>query len=428
MDSGVKFYSKAEMRKEHEMQFAGRADYSDKVVMAERVIGGNWDKVKNPSFDAFGKLFDQKHGTVQAFNTPANIAAYGSVFAYPMNWSDGKTESVMDRVARGGFVKSAQAASTGNTLIPDWALLWDAVRLDITMRKNALPTIRELFYNVVNRPDADKSNKLNDLFQYSVVFEKNDGTGQPVRQGDKGGGRVGNLDINIYAAGFMWDLVCKLFDKTLDMTQLSDAVAVGYNAIRDNLAIKPIIDTDYGTVNTAMADGFIHWTKADATPGLDRQELLYRTINNAFDELAKRPHPQMKGRKINANGALLLMSGNDARHARLVASGLPSTNQKYLPAITSLGGIVEYDGEVIPTRDGEVTYAGVSDGFAYLCVPAGAQNKMMNIMVKQGLTVEVDMQPDVKTLAQEEYAYWFAEGIDYEGTKYFIQKITLPTW
>ena len=53
---------------------------------------------------------------------------------------------------------------------------------------------------------------------------------------------------------------------------------------------------------------------------------------------------------------------------------------------------------------------------------------MMNIMVKQGLTVEVDMQPDVKTLAQEEYAYWFAEGIDHEGTKYFVQKITLPAW
>lgn len=427
MDSGVKYYSKAEMRKEHEIQFAGRADYSDKVVMAERVIGGNWDKVKNPSFDAFGKLFDQKHGTVQAFNTPANIAAYGSVFAYPMNWSDGKTESVMDRVARGGFVKSAQA-STGNTLIPDWALLWDAVRLDITMRKNALPTIRQLFYNVINRPDADKSNKLNDIFQYSVVFEKNNGTGQPVRQGDKGGGRVGNLDIEIYAAGFMWDLVCKLFDKTLDMTQLSDAVAVGYNAIRDNMAIKPIIDTDYGTVGTAMSDGKVHWTNKDSTSGLDRQELLYRTINNAFDDLAKREHPQMKGRKINPNGALLLMSGNDARHARLVASGLPSTNQKYLPAITSLGGIVEYDGEVIPTRDGDVTYAGVADGYAYLCVPAGAQNKMMNIMVKQGLTVEVDMQPDVKTLAQEEYAYWFAEGIDTEGTKYFVQKITLPAW
>ena len=226
----------------------------------------------------------------------------------------------------------------------------------------------------------------------------------------------------------MWDLVCKLFDKTLDMTQLSDAVAVGYNAIRDNLAIKPIIDTDYGTVDTATADGTKHWTKANAMSGATRQELLYNTINDAFDALAKRPHPQMKGRKLNTSGALLLMSGNDARHARMVSSGLPSDNQKYLPAITSLGGIVEYDGEIIPTRDGDKTYAGVTDGYAYLCIPAGAQNKMMNIMVKQGLTVEVDMQPDVKTLAQEEYAYWFAEGIDHEGTKYFVQKITLPAW
>ena len=107
MDSGVKYFSKAEMQKEHEKQFSGRADYSDKVVMAERVIGKSWDKVSTASFDAFGKLFDKKLGTVQAFTAPANIAAYGSVFAYPMNWSDGKTESVMDRVSRGGFIKSA---------------------------------------------------------------------------------------------------------------------------------------------------------------------------------------------------------------------------------------------------------------------------------------------------------------------------------
>jgi hypothetical protein len=35
----------------------------------------------------------------------------------------------------------------------------------------------------------------------------------------------------------------------------------------------------------------------------------------------------------------------------------------------------------------------------------------------------------VKTLAREEKAWWFCEGMMYaEGLNYFIQKITLPSW
>ena len=53
----------------------------------------------------------------------------------------------------------------------------------------------------------------------------------------------------------------------------------------------------------------------------------------------------------------------------------------------------------------------------------------MDIIVKRGLTTEIDTQPDVKTLAQEERAYYFAEGLyNAEGLANFVQKITLPTW
>jgi hypothetical protein len=52
----------------------------------------------------------------------------------------------------------------------------------------------------------------------------------------------------------------------------------------------------------------------------------------------------------------------------------------------------------------------------------------MEIAVKRDLVMEMDQTPDVKTLAREERAWWFAEGVWYEGIQYFVQEITLPAW
>jgi hypothetical protein len=385
----------------------------DAVVFAEKTIGakhvdGNTSANYDRAFSSGAKaLRGQNFGI-----SPQDVAKYGSALAVPQKWADGKTMSAYDRIA------AANASTTGNTLLPDWAQLWDAMRMDISIRKNANPVIRDMIYNVYNRPDASRTNKLTELLPYGLEFVKNNGTGQPVNQGDKGNGQVGTVDIDLYAAGFTWDLLAELFDKSLDMTALADAVAVAYNAKLDDNAMTPILNGDYSTVGTAK------WTAADATSGLDRQELLYRTITNAFDGLAKRKDP-VTGKRLNVNGAYIIASGYDARHIAQVASGLPSTNQKYLPAISGLGGVIVYDGETIQMRDKTVTYSGVTDGYAYLVIP---KHRYMDIIVKQGLTAEVDMTPDVKTLAREEYAYYFAEGIFSDGVAYAVQKITLPTW
>ena len=271
-----------------------------------------------------------------------------------------------------------------------------------------------------NRPDADKTNKLTEMLPYGIVFDKYNGTGQPVRQGDKGEGQTGTVDIEIYAAGFTWGLLAAMFDKSLDMTALNDAVAVGYNAKQDDLAIAPIFN--YGSYGAA---GTAKHTAAVSTSGLGREELLYKTLANALDGLGARKDPTTNA-DIDPSGSYLLCSGAVARHASKVINGLPmNSGNAPLGALSEIAGIVAYDGETIIGRDGNTTYAGVGSTYAYLVKP----NRYMDIIVKQGLTTEIDMNPDVKTLAQEERAYYFAEGIyNAEGLTNFVQKITLPTW
>jgi len=393
-------------------------DISGAVGMTQRTIGGDLSGLSEGA--AYDRAFagsTKKKFVSTAFDLD-KVSSFGGFMHTPVAWSDGSTMSAFERIASGKFGKSAQA-STGNTLLPDWATLWDAMRFDITQQKNALPTIRENFYNITSRPDATKILKSNELYPYGVIFKDYTNSGAPVAQGDKRGGQVYTMEITIKAAGFMWDLLAKLFDETLDTSEMTRAVARGYNARLDNDAISPILTYgSYGNAGTAK-----HTAKA-TTSGAGRQELLYDTITNAMDGLSLRDDPIMK-RKINVNGAIILASGYDARHIAQVASGLPSANQKYLPAISGLGGIVAYDGETIDLRDESATYAGVTAGTAYLIVP---KTRYANIVTKAPLTVEIDMQPDVKTLAQQQYAWYYADVVDSKFVEYFVQKIELPTW
>jgi len=413
--SDIKVYNK---------KIAGSIDridpvYAQKITMAETRIGRDWKTAGQSAL--WTRAFNS--GATVLGNSPTDYSkadVYGGAIHVPQRWSDGKVESAFARVTSGRFEKTAKAAVTGNTLLPDWAQLWDALRMDITVRKNANPTVRQFLYNIYNRPDADRTNKLTEMLPYGIVFDEYNGTGDPVRQGDKGEGATGNFDVKIYAAGFTWDLLASLFDKSLDMTMLADGVAAGYNAKLDDLAIKPILDyASYGNAGDAK-----HTNKA-TTNGAGRQELLYDTLEDAIDDLGKRTDPVTK-KKIDPSGSYLLCSGNVARHAARVVNGLPQTEgNKRLGAISEIAGIIAYDGDTIIGRDGDTTYAGVGDTYAYLVKP----NRYMDIIVKRGLTTEIDTQPDVKTLAQEERAYYFAEGIyNAEGLANFVQKITLPTW
>ena len=415
----IKVYDKQSMAAELAAQARTNGpDLSNPVIMAERRIGANHGDTSAANFSRLYGASAPKKLLPSGVDYSA-IARYGGAIHVPQKWSDGRTESVYSRAISGRFAGGPKAALTGNTLLPDWATLWDALRIDLTTRKNAIPTVRQLFYTISNRPDASRTNNIAEMMPYGVEFKLHNGTGQPVNQGDKGEGMKGSFDIEIYAAGFMWDLLATLFDKSLDMTALSDAVAVAYNAKRDDLSMSPILADVYGTVGTTK------WTAAATTSGAGRQELLYDTIENMVDGLGKRTDP-VTGRKIDVGGSYLLCSGNVARHVNRVINGLPeNANNKRLGAITEVAGVVAYDGEVINMRDHTVTYSGVGDTYMYLVKP----NRYMNIFVKQGLTTEVDMQPDVKTLAQQEYAYYFAEGqYNAEGIANFIQKATLPAW
>jgi hypothetical protein len=311
-----------------------------------------------------------------------------------------------------GIFKEAQMSS--NTLIPDWQSLWDALRIDISIRKAALDTIRQNIYNIIDMPASDKIFKPTEFYPYGTVFEENNGEGQAVLQGESMAGAYESIEHFIYAAGFTWTLLAELFDKSIDPQKITDSVMIGYNAKRDDLSIAPILNASYaGAQQTAAA----------VLSGAERQQLLYLTLEDAIDDLSERVDT-ITSRNIPANDLVILASSLDARHIVRVAGGLPSVNERSYPALGEISSVVAYDGEVINKRAGTTTYAGVTNGKAYLI----KKNRYMNVGIKRNLQLETDMRPDVTTLAREQRSWYFVEGQQTTGIASFIQEITLPTW
>ena len=394
----------------------GKAPGVKLVDFARPMLSGRFEKMDQ------GAKFDAIKGLNARDMLPSGVdpvfqatGKYGGGFHIPVNWAGDDVEmSVYERILSRKFQMSA------NTLPEDWTNLWDAIRIDVSIRKAGLPTIRQFIYNVTTNPNFTRDVKPTEITPIGIVFEENTGQGQSVNQGETTGGGFDTFTILIYAAGFTWDLLGELFDLTISPERIADAVSVGENALKDNTAIAPILAFNYtGTQQTAAA----------TLSGANRQELLYLTLEDGLDDLGDRNHP-LTDRALNVMDVVILAHPFDARHIARVAAGLPSTNERVYSAISEINRVIAYDDEIIRQRTKVTTYSGVTKGTAYMIIPASAApaNGYMEIAVKRDLVIEIDTQPDVATLTREQRAYWFAEGIWTEGIQYFIQELTLPTW
>jgi len=396
-----------------EKDFYKRLESKDKIYVSPDQIVNVVDSqygisgYKNPTVS----MLDQ----ARALGNPRGLMLtgnYRSGFDVPF----GDRGSINDRAAAVRF-----GSASANTLDDSWSDLFDVQRIDLTMRKTAKPTIREFIYSEVPMPNAPPTIKPQEMFPWAFEFKEIDGQGQAVPQGVKMGGQYDSIDFTIYATGFSYTLLLSLFDRTFDIQRMNDGVAAAYAMKRDDLAISPILDYDYGVAGTAKH------TDADATADAERQELLYLTLTNAIDDLGKRKEAS-KGEVdeyIVADDLICLCSTYDANHiAPLVSGGLPSVNERRYPSIRGISQIITYDTKTIAFPDKTVTYTGVTSGTIYLI----KKNNRMIIPVKRGLTMELDAQPNVKTLAKEERAWYFCESIFNAGIADYIQKVTLPSW
>lgn len=399
----AKYVSKVTLAEEFKERLAKGVRYTpnslETVSLKEPLISGS-----RKNTDSF----------INVINTAKNVVK-------PMRFSVENPDSDVYNIPfkKGGksvreMVEADVFNSANNNLPEAWESLWNAMVMDITIRNQMNPTIRQEIYSMISMPDATPTMRLSETFPYAFKFDENNGAGQAVTQGQVRYGQNDYINFHLYATGFSYTLLSSLFNKMLDFTKMTEGVSKAYNCKCDDLAISPILNHVY--TNTAK-------TAADATAGANGQLKTYKTIAKAVDDLAKREDPTT-GKNVSMMDVVLLCNPLDAPHILAVMKGLPTVENEVHSAITAINKVIGYDGDFIEFEDHTDTYEGVTKGTCYLI----AKNRFMRIIQKRGLTLEVDSQPDVKTLTREERAWYFCEGIYSEGISSFVQEVKLPAW
>lgn len=412
----MRFISKESLREDYETKLANGQGVHISPENTARVVEtkfGSPDNAVNDdaSFSSMSsaKVLNERKGSITL------SGKYRSGFDVPLK----DNKSVNDLIAEGRFSKEnlAKANFASNSLLDDWQQFWDALRIDITMKKEAHQTVRQHFYNVISMPNATRIMSIQEMYPYAFEFKENNAEGQAVPLGEKLSGQKDTVEFKLFAAGFKYTLLAQLWDRSLDLSKMTEGVANAYGLKRDDDAIKPILDYNYGAAGTTKH------TAANTQTGALRQELLYNTLTDAIDDFGKRKDPFTK-KFIPANGLVLLCSTYDANHIQMVMGGLPSVNERIYRSIPQISKVIAYDDDEIRFSNKVIEYGGVTPGTAYLIKP----NRYMMIPEKRGLTMEFDPTPDVLTLSREERSWYYAEAIYNLGIEHFIQKITLPTW
>ncbi len=390
-------------------------------LMSSSFVGdvGMGPKIESVGVSYLGIREDLKNGTVELRGSD-NIKRIGSqtmrgdVNIYKMmSGFDVKMERIDSTVRQA--VLDGKYKMDGNSLNGDWESLVDAKRIDLTIRKALNAPVRGFFYDEQDTPDADATMKVTEFFPDAIVFEENNGLGQPVEMGEAMGGQTDTMDQVIYAAGFTYDLQKELFDRSLDFGKVNNAVAIGETGKKDDVALKPIFNYSYSAAAKTAAN----------VTGATREENLYLTLEDAIDEIGLRRDPVTQDR-LNASNITILAGPTDARRISRVVGGFTNVDQnvKKRPALSEVTRIVGYEGARIRGRSKDTNYTDVPEGIAYMMIP----NRYMLLAAKRRLQMDIDMNPNVLRLARQQLAWWYAEAQYNYGIGYFIQEITLSDW
>lgn len=354
--------------------------------------------------DIFNMMSSAQRTLAPVTHTMASYSRNG--FELPVG-EEGK--SVYERIINGQFAAGTQS------LTDNWQDIWEANIIDITRQRELHQTVRQFIYTINSKPDATKVMRLRDLLPYAIRFKENTGNGDPVPLGTRRYFQEDTVEFKIFAAGYKLTLLNELFDTFFRWQEVNRAVAHAYALKRDDDAIRPILEHVYDAVHTHDGTTAI---------GTERQEKLHAAIMDGIDAFGELKHPLDENNNIDVNRLVLLANPADARHIRMVASGLPSVNERRLTAITDIDMILEYPGTTVQFPEGIETYPGVPKGTVFMI----SRNELMQIWVKRDLSVESEARPSVLTLGREERAWFYSEAIYNEGISSFVMKLILPEW
>lgn len=302
-----------------------------------------------------------------------------------------------------GFVKNTKALRdtliryNATQLPEDRTALYDLVYIDLARRILQQPDLTGFMDNIVTNANFTESVLFKDFADFDAIFDTIAGTGDSADLIELQLGDKTTVVLEINGVGWRDSLINTLFNQDYGYVQkVLNAVARGYVAKKNALALNDVINTTY---DASMS------VAADAT-GSSPEEKLYITLNTAIELINSLKDP-LDGDLIDAGDIALLVNPQDSRRINRAINGVINNNadQVNRTALTEIATIVPYKGKTLRMGKKKVTYSGVTKNEAYMFIP-----KMHRYsLVKTGL-VSMQSQGDATSFSQKERAWYFVGG------------------
>jgi predicted RNA-binding Zn ribbon-like protein len=318
-------------------------------------------------------------------------------------------------------INAAMLPDDLNTLI-------DLIRIDITRRTLQEADYTDIVGIVRSDPSFNKSVRLDEFLPYGAAFTDIFGNNDAVKLLEHKSGATDVVNMVLRAVGDKSSLQEEIFSSIYSLQRVTDAVARGYTAKRNDLNVLGRM------VAKTAASGWHanNQQAADTTSGATEEQLLYNTLVSALKLLYSLKDPQTNKVISTPSVILAIPKGTEWAFQRVI-NGLSNGGVVgNFAALTQIASIIPYQGDTIYMGKETFNYPGVASGKAYLFVP-----KVSNFtLVKRGLTMETGMGSVLDLSRQERVWYFVQTEYDTEffgksaglaaNTGYAVE-ITLPT-
>lgn len=254
----------------------------------------------------------------------------------------------------------------------------EKVTFDLFQGREAVPLLYKDIYTTLSDPNFPKTLEENIFGPVQVVFlEKFEGG--EVKFGALGPGLQKVVSFRTYAAGIEYDEDILEYNQTWRVSEIAIAFGEAYNKLLNHLHLSSILTASYVTTGGGLA---AQKTAQEGTPGLDDgtpQLIAFdtnvaTTLRNALDVLPR--------------GTLLIVNSADryALEDAIAGSMYADTSPSVVKRFLNPANFIYYDGDDVTVGEKTYTYAGVTQGFAFLLVP----KRNFREYIKHDLRVDSD--------------------------------------
>lgn len=275
-----------------------------------------------------------------------------TAIAYKLN---GATETVEKEIANGEMNAVELTKPMGEMLssgsLEDTRAFVQKTVLDVETGRETVPLLYTDIYDTITDANFPQTFDADFALEGRCVFLEHVEGGE-VKFGSLAAEKGIVARIKGYTTGFEFTKELLMYNQTFKITSLSTAVGEAYNALKNHIALAPIISATYKAANKTAY-------KAPAT-GMPAWVGIYEAIKSGIKTAAT------AGRK----GTLILANSADELDIKQALQG-GSVNGTDYPKLDGIVKVVLYDGWETKVGQKVHNYPGVPAGKVYLIRPKG---------------------------------------------------------